>query len=172
MSVHIKDAHDNVKAYDEADNGSVQREKLHQCPMCLKVFASGQALGGQKRFHLFRNGDTEFRENACRPVGIPQQMLVIADLLDLNLPTPPDEEVNGHSEFKSLRGSDDQKRNEMEEKGSTRVEKRKGKGDGGRGGGEGDGVEGSGSSGAGVLSCLFPRLARNIMTKKIIYTLV
>ncbi|KAF3792790.1 hypothetical protein EJ110_NYTH10961 [Nymphaea thermarum] len=66
-----KDAHDNVKAYDEANNGPLQRAKLHQCPMCLKVFASGQALGGHKRSHLFRNGDTEFGENACRPVGIP-----------------------------------------------------------------------------------------------------
>ncbi|XP_031491485.1 uncharacterized protein LOC116258461 [Nymphaea colorata] len=107
---------ENAKADDEADNGSVKRAKLHQCPMCLKVFASGQALGGHKRSHLFPNGDAEFRENACRPVGIPQQMPVIADLLDLNLPAPHDEEVNGHSEFKSLWGSDDQKRNVIEKK--------------------------------------------------------
>ncbi|CAN6477256.1 unnamed protein product [Victoria cruziana] len=107
---------ENANAGDEADNGSVKKTKLHQCPMCSKVFTSGQALGGHKKSHLFPNGDAGLRENAYRPVGIPQQAPVIADLLDLNLPAPHDEEVNGHPEFKSLWDGDDQKHSVMEKK--------------------------------------------------------
>ncbi|GJV26040.1 zinc finger protein ZAT9-like protein [Tanacetum coccineum] len=49
--------------------------KVHECDVCFKVFGSGQALGGHKRSHV--------------NVGKPK-----INLIDLNLPTPIDEDTN------------------------------------------------------------------------------
>ncbi|KAK8477230.1 hypothetical protein V6N13_060903 [Hibiscus sabdariffa] len=45
---------DTTKLVDEAYMSAdiVVEDKVHECPICLKVFASGQALGGHKRSHL------------------------------------------------------------------------------------------------------------------------
>lgn len=47
---------------DEASSGSggaahaEEKEKVHQCSLCLRTFPSGQALGGHKRLH-YEGGD-------------------------------------------------------------------------------------------------------------------
>ncbi|GJV11625.1 zinc finger protein ZAT4-like protein [Tanacetum coccineum] len=67
--------------------------KVHECDVCFKVFGSGQALGGHKRSHV--------------NVGKPK-----INLIDLNLPTPIDEDTNYNdddagSQFEaSVRGDD------------------------------------------------------------------
>ncbi|KAF2311232.1 hypothetical protein GH714_021101 [Hevea brasiliensis] len=63
----------------------------HECPICLKVFPSGQALGGHKRSHLV--GVTETKKNQINAIQEP--IPPIRDLLDLNLPAPVEEEGNG-----------------------------------------------------------------------------
>ncbi|XP_058733057.1 zinc finger protein ZAT9-like [Vicia villosa] len=67
-------------------NEHVQNMKIkghHECPICFKVFQSGQALGGHKRSHMVvpsSGGGSEIR--------VPQ----IRDFLDLNLPADATEE--------------------------------------------------------------------------------
>ncbi|KAK0586661.1 hypothetical protein LWI29_010401 [Acer saccharum] len=64
-------------------------KKRHECPICLKVFSSGQALGGHKRSHIVNEG----RSNSSIVIGKPP-MPEIRNFLDLNLPAPADEESN------------------------------------------------------------------------------
>ncbi|OVA00765.1 zinc finger protein [Macleaya cordata] len=68
------------------------KKNKHECPICFKVFSSGQALGGHKRSHLV--GGSEARNS--QTIVIQQKLPVIRDLLDLNLPAPgEDETING-----------------------------------------------------------------------------
>ncbi|XP_019152366.1 PREDICTED: zinc finger protein ZAT1-like [Ipomoea nil] len=61
----------------------------HECPICFKIFPSGQALGGHKRSHLI----AEAKANQ-QPTQIMQKPSVpeTRDFLDLNLPAPIEEE--------------------------------------------------------------------------------
>ncbi|CAI9754081.1 unnamed protein product [Fraxinus pennsylvanica] len=61
--------------------------KDHECPICFKVFASGQALGGHKRSHLIREVKTS-------PSIVIEKLEPIRDFLDLNLPAPVEEDLN------------------------------------------------------------------------------
>ncbi|MED6219820.1 hypothetical protein PIB30_039296 [Stylosanthes scabra] len=76
----------------------------HECPICLKVFSSGQALGGHKRSHMASASASEsgnFRQTVVlEESSVPE----IRDLLDLNLPVAEEddhdhdeEEINGHA---------------------------------------------------------------------------
>ncbi|XP_062209305.1 zinc finger protein ZAT4-like [Phragmites australis] len=60
-----------------------------ECPICFKVFGSGQALGGHKRSHSIA-GELYERAHANSDAGIvePEQSLIAAGFLDLNLPAP------------------------------------------------------------------------------------
>lgn len=70
----------------EAANGLSKNAKGHECRLCGKVFASGQALGGHKRSHLVANTDVRGDAASHQPLVIQQQPLEMPDLLDLNLP--------------------------------------------------------------------------------------
>ncbi|KAF5183216.1 Zinc finger protein zat9 [Thalictrum thalictroides] len=74
---------------------SPSKKNKHECPVCFKVFASGQALGGHKRCHVFEA--SEARRN--QTLVIPQQLPEIRDLLDLNLPAPVEEDTTAHIGF-------------------------------------------------------------------------
>ncbi|TVU38104.1 hypothetical protein EJB05_11458, partial [Eragrostis curvula] len=54
-----------------------------ECPVCFKVFASGQALGGHKRSHLLAAGDGDGADQVQHAAGF----------LDLNFPPAPAEEA-------------------------------------------------------------------------------
>ena len=60
-----------------------------ECPICFKVFGSGQALGGHKRSHLIA-GELYERAHADGDAGIDEaeQPMVADGFLDLNLPAP------------------------------------------------------------------------------------
>ncbi|KAF5459636.1 hypothetical protein F2P56_019570 [Juglans regia] len=66
------------------------KNKGHECPICLKVFPSGQALGGHKRSHLGRGSEARHNPTILIQKPVPE----IRDFLDLNLPAPVEEESN------------------------------------------------------------------------------
>ncbi|KAK9107334.1 hypothetical protein Syun_023345 [Stephania yunnanensis] len=70
----------------------VSKKSKHECPVCFKVFSSGQALGGHKRSHMVDGAEAR----ANHSIIIQQKLPAIRDLLDLNLPAPIDEDNNGH----------------------------------------------------------------------------
>lgn len=94
--------HKNV-GIDANFEASKKIKKGHECPICRKVFSSGQALGGHKRSHLVASFDSGVL--AHQTIVIQQQHpLGMPDLLDLNLPAPIDEgsnNTNGNLKLKS-----------------------------------------------------------------------
>lgn len=65
----------------------VEEQKIHECPVCFKVFSSGQALGGHKRSHgasSSLNPSSNKQSFSSRSGG--------EALIDLNLPAPVDDE--------------------------------------------------------------------------------
>ncbi|GMJ08141.1 hypothetical protein HRI_004483300 [Hibiscus trionum] len=68
--------------------GNVERRlgsKRHECPLCFRVFKSGQALGGHKRSHSV-GGSEEITPEMPLPLPLP-------NLFDLNLPAPVEEDT-------------------------------------------------------------------------------
>lgn len=55
--------------------------KEHKCPICFKVFASGQALGGHKRAHIVRDSEVE----ADQITLMKQEVCNISDVLDVGV---------------------------------------------------------------------------------------
>ncbi|OIW02172.1 hypothetical protein TanjilG_02396 [Lupinus angustifolius] len=62
-----------------------KKSKEHQCPICNRIFSSGQALGGHKRSHFV--GGSEENTLVIRPASATP----VPCLIDLNLPAPVDE---------------------------------------------------------------------------------
>ncbi|KAL6995106.1 hypothetical protein U1Q18_005242 [Sarracenia purpurea var. burkii] len=79
-----------------------KKNKVHECPICFKVFLSGQALGGHKRSHLIGGSEAKSNHHHRHPkaVVVHKPIPEIRDLLDLNLPAPVEEESSGHAGFK------------------------------------------------------------------------
>nr|CAD1837914.1 unnamed protein product [Ananas comosus var. bracteatus] len=80
---------------------SAKKARAHRCPICDKVFGSGQALGGHKRSHLMASSS----DRRVRICSVDDES---RDLLDLNLPAPVDDDddedssnVNENVEYKS-----------------------------------------------------------------------
>lgn len=70
--------------------------KVHECGVCFKVFASGQALGGHKRCHTLKDPGTSEKHPAKHP-----ELSDISDVIDLNISVMHNEEANGDIGFKS-----------------------------------------------------------------------
>lgn len=73
-----------------------KKSKEHECPICNKIFKSGQALGGHKRSHFI--GGNDDNTLVIRPAGgahaapaPPAAAAANPSLFDLNLPAPDDE---------------------------------------------------------------------------------
>ncbi|GMI67437.1 hypothetical protein HRI_000413000 [Hibiscus trionum] len=73
--------------------------KVHKCLICLKVFGSGQALGGHKRSHMSKDPGTSDKQ----PAEKLDLSHISSDVIDLNLPVMHSEEVKGDTGFKSCR---------------------------------------------------------------------
>ncbi|KAF4351045.1 hypothetical protein F8388_016223 [Cannabis sativa] len=96
------DDHHNMPAGDDkkAQREVVEKIKVskksskgHECPICFKVFSSGQALGGHKRSHLINSSSDA---KSSQTIVIKKPIPGIRDFLDLNLPAPDEEDSNGH----------------------------------------------------------------------------
>ncbi|CAH8253502.1 unnamed protein product [Arabidopsis lyrata] len=79
IKIHSKSAMVNKAS------GAKKKNKGHECPICFRVFKSGQALGGHKRSHFIGNQEH-------RTLVIQHQVShEMHTLIDLNLPAPIDE---------------------------------------------------------------------------------
>ncbi|XP_073281253.1 uncharacterized protein [Primulina huaijiensis] len=78
----------------KAEKGSINVEssksKERECPICFKIFSSGQALGGHKRAHL-----SGFTESKLEDTSLNQEITENHDFLDLNFPATIDEGIKG-----------------------------------------------------------------------------
>ncbi|KAA0057980.1 zinc finger protein ZAT1-like [Cucumis melo var. makuwa] len=83
------------------NGGRIEKNSKHKCPICEKVFASGQALGGHKRSHLMNGSETKNRET----IQIQKQVPEIRRFLDLNLPPEPVERESKDHNLASLNPS-------------------------------------------------------------------
>lgn len=72
------------------ENLMKRENKEHKCRICLKVFATGQALGGHKRAHLVKNSD-----NILQEIVVEQDYSDLSNDLDLNISNMLEEEVHG-----------------------------------------------------------------------------
>lgn len=67
-------------------------KKIHECPVCLRVFSSGQALGGHKRSHVTGSSATLVKD-----------LTKFGDsLIDLNLPAPMDDDEISQIELSAV----------------------------------------------------------------------
>ncbi|XP_047333284.1 zinc finger protein ZAT1-like [Impatiens glandulifera] len=77
-----------------SSNGLLKKinHRIHQCPVCFKVFQTGQALGGHKRSHLMEASKN--KNGGGVVLDRPPATAAAADGVfpDLNLPAPVEEE--------------------------------------------------------------------------------
>lgn len=71
-----------------------KKNKAHECPICFKVFPSGQALGGHKRSHMTGGAESRSFQTVVLREPVPE----IRDFLDLNLPAATEEESNSNAD--------------------------------------------------------------------------
>ncbi|CAL0330603.1 unnamed protein product [Lupinus luteus] len=69
-----------------------KKSKVHECPICFKIFQSGQALGGHKRSHIASS--SESTKNFRKVVVLEEPDQEIREFLDLNLPATTEEETS------------------------------------------------------------------------------
>ncbi|KAJ0492337.1 putative transcription factor C2H2 family [Helianthus annuus] len=65
----------------------LKKNKGHECPICFRMFKSGQALGGHKRSH-FMNGS---EDRIDRIAAMEHAVATYKDMIDLNLPAPEED---------------------------------------------------------------------------------
>ncbi|KAF5748941.1 putative zinc finger protein [Tripterygium wilfordii] len=73
------------------NNGSMD-SKVHKCPICVKEFASGQALGGHKRVHSAKNSGTSEEHVSQKKQDLSDMSSMLE--LDLNMSATLQEEAS------------------------------------------------------------------------------
>ncbi|KAK7362431.1 hypothetical protein VNO77_04543 [Canavalia gladiata] len=81
---HNSKAINGKKSSKDKKKMNLKKNKEHVCPICYKIFRSGQALGGHKRSHFIGG----YEESS---LVIKQSAATVPCLIDLNLPAPVDE---------------------------------------------------------------------------------
>ncbi|KAK7260118.1 hypothetical protein RIF29_25894 [Crotalaria pallida] len=72
------------------NNNNNGAKKIHECPVCFRVFASGQALGGHKRTHVIGSAAAATTATAITIANRTQSVARFGDsFIDLNLPPAP-----------------------------------------------------------------------------------
>ncbi|KAF5443714.1 hypothetical protein F2P56_036249 [Juglans regia] len=84
----VEDHHGHDERDSGEDNGVMVLGSGHKCSICLRVFSSGQALGGHKRWH-WEKGDepSMLSQQDLSPSGTKE----LGSSLDLNMPAPVEE---------------------------------------------------------------------------------
>ncbi|KAG5028894.1 Zinc finger protein ZAT4 [Glycine soja] len=91
---HGASFHNEVETVNES-----KKSKGHECPICLKVFPCGQALGGHKRSHMVGGS----KSRSFQTIVLQEPVAEIRDFLDLNLLAATKEESNSHADSNSNR---------------------------------------------------------------------
>nr|GMC55294.1 zinc finger protein ZAT9-like [Ipomoea batatas] len=78
------------KVVVESSSKKIKVAAHHECPICFKIFPSGQALGGHKRSHLI--AEAKANQQPTQIIQKPSSVPETRDFLDLNLPAPIEEE--------------------------------------------------------------------------------
>ncbi|KAK6928124.1 hypothetical protein RJ641_006715 [Dillenia turbinata] len=71
-----------------------KKSKIHECPTCLKMFSTGQALGGHKRAHFVLSSDTKPKETT--PTKLEFGDIHDIAMMNLAVHAPLAEGTNGH----------------------------------------------------------------------------
>ncbi|CAM9001179.1 unnamed protein product [Rhodiola kirilowii] len=74
------------KGKGKAERNSGSKRVKHECPVCLKGFRSGQALGGHKRIHL--TGAPDELKTITEQPRLPDSLSQAHSSIDLNRPAP------------------------------------------------------------------------------------
>ncbi|KAF6157807.1 hypothetical protein GIB67_038275 [Kingdonia uniflora] len=88
----------NDERVDDAEEGAIT-VLGHKCSICLKVFPSGQALGGHKRCH-WEKGEDPIQQGLGLELGLGLNNPSTSregNVLDLNLPAPTDSSSSSSS---------------------------------------------------------------------------
>ncbi|KAI3817331.1 hypothetical protein L1987_11121 [Smallanthus sonchifolius] len=64
-----------------------KKNKGHECPICFRMFKSGQALGGHKRSHFINGSEHRIDHMAA----MERAGATYTDMIDLNLPAPEED---------------------------------------------------------------------------------
>lgn len=83
-----------VETVKNGGSTAAVEEKIHECPVCFRVFSSGQALGGHKRSHFMGGGAISATVNSITspPPANPFSRIGETLNIDLNLPAPVDDD--------------------------------------------------------------------------------
>ncbi|KAL2897355.1 Zinc finger protein ZAT4 [Bienertia sinuspersici] len=98
----------NMVIGSSSSSSSKKVVQKHECPICYRVFSSGQALGGHKRSHLLvaSTNNVQINSQNSRIVDVVERLSSSEnrDLLDLNFPPAQDETATTVSSSNSLVG--------------------------------------------------------------------
>ncbi|KAK1436487.1 hypothetical protein QVD17_02267 [Tagetes erecta] len=95
--VKTSDIHQSSSSFNLGDSlKSTMVVGAHECSICLRIFSSGQALGGHKRSHLVAEAKLN-RQNASSVTKINKPVHEIRGSFDLNM--PPDDLVEEEQEI-------------------------------------------------------------------------
>ncbi|CAM8984512.1 unnamed protein product [Rhodiola kirilowii] len=83
-----EEQHRPVQKSSDMQNGTGDHVRIHECPVCYKVFKSGQALGGHKRSHLLTSTAASVASSSSAAHSSAGNLW----LIDLNLPAPLEED--------------------------------------------------------------------------------
>ncbi|KAM2695647.1 hypothetical protein EV1_040123 [Malus domestica] len=84
------------------NSSSVAERKIHECPVCFRVFSSGQALGGHKRSHVMTGSAAAAASNSSPPFPWKSLSRLGDSLIDLNLPAPVDDDEISQFELSAV----------------------------------------------------------------------
>ncbi|XP_004306958.1 PREDICTED: zinc finger protein ZAT9 [Fragaria vesca subsp. vesca] len=80
--------------------GSSSFVKTHECPVCFRVFSSGQALGGHKRSHVTGSAAINYTHHHTPSM---KSLAKLGDnMIDLNLPAPVDDDEMSQIELSAV----------------------------------------------------------------------
>ncbi|XP_059637511.1 zinc finger protein ZAT9-like [Cornus florida] len=84
-------------------NSSMAEEKVHECPVCYRVFSSGQALGGHKRSHVTGSAPITTTTTSTHHLQPRAPAAKFGEsLIDLNLPAPIDDDEISQIELSAV----------------------------------------------------------------------
>ncbi|GLU00418.1 hypothetical protein SLE2022_177910 [Rubroshorea leprosula] len=96
IKVNSLPAHGPELESENVDTSSMADKKIHECPVCFRVFSSGQALGGHKRSHIIGLVATPAKSSTT------STRFGEKGFIDLNLPAPIEDDDYSQIELSAV----------------------------------------------------------------------